>query len=121
MVIEYTYEYLDADNKWKPLNDENAVKLKNAPIRVNVTVTEHFFSLKDNFVFEEKGGENTQVKTALTAKEAVGKIPNYQEQADTWTAASSDDHPVLCLRMMQTTRLNWTIRTCQAEAKTQEI
>ena len=93
-VIEYTYEYLDADNKWKPLNDENAVKLKNAPIRVNVTVTEHFFSLKDNFVFEEKGGENTQVKTALTAKEAVGKIPNYQEQADTWTAASSDDHPV---------------------------
>lgn len=28
---------------------------------------------------------------------------------------------VLCLRMMQTTRLNWTIRTCQAEAKTQEI
>ena len=41
------------------LNDENAVKLKNAPIRVNVTVTEHFFSLKDNFVFEEKGGENT--------------------------------------------------------------
>ena len=78
----------DADNKRKPLNDENAVKLKNAPIRVNVTVTEHFFSLKDNFVFEEKGGENTQVKTALTAKEAVGKIPNYQEQADTWTAAS---------------------------------
>lgn len=28
---------------------------------------------------------------------------------------------VLCLRMMQTIRLNWTIRTCQAEAKTQEI
>ena len=27
-VIEYTYEYLDADNKWKPLNDENAVKLQ---------------------------------------------------------------------------------------------
>lgn len=95
-VIEYTYEYLDADKKWKPLNDENAVKLKNAPIRVNVTVTDHFFSLKDNFVFEEKDGkkENTQVNTTLTAKEAVGKIPNYQEQADTWTAASSDDHPV---------------------------
>ena len=27
-------------------------------------------------------------------KRQVGKIPNYQEQADTWTAASSDDHPV---------------------------
>ncbi|WP_278883894.1 hypothetical protein [[Ruminococcus] torques] len=98
-VIEYTYEYLDADNKWNPLNDENDVKLKNAPIRVNVTVTDHFFSLKDNFVFEEKDGkqENTQVKTTLTANDAndaEGKIPNYQEQADTWTAASSDDHPV---------------------------
>lgn len=92
-VIEYTYEYLDADKKWKPLNDENDVKLKNAPIRVNVTVTEHFFSLENNFVFEEKDGkqENTQVKTTLTANEAVGTIPNYQEQADKW---SSDDPSV---------------------------
>ena len=35
-----------------------------------MTVTDHFFSLKDNFVFEEKDGkkENTQVNTTLTAK-----------------------------------------------------
>lgn len=108
-VIEYTYEYLDtADNKWKPLNDENDVKLKNVPIRVNVTVTEHFFSLEDGFVSDN--GKFNQVETTLKAAEATGVMPDCQEKAENLSEWSQVDNNKHCIYFEFVDDANYTFK-----------
>lgn len=89
-VIECTYDYLDKDNKWKPLTDEKDVKLKNVPIRVSVTVTEHFFSLEDGFVSDN--GKCNQVETTFEATEATEAMPDCQEKAENLSEWSQVDN-----------------------------
>lgn len=107
-VIEYTYEYLDADKKWKPLNDENDIKLKNAPIRVNVTVTEHFFSLEDGFASDN--GKFNQVETTLEATEATEVMPDCQEKAENLSEWSQVDNNKHCIYFEFVDDANYTFK-----------